>query len=354
MNLYMAAEVVGLFADAELLALVRSAGCLGALAVNEASYRGKVPLSLQLGELTSVVESSATATNTAVPVGRFAKFDQSATLNVSLKSWAHRGQLLRSVKVCVSHYSDLVEVRDAMVSLHAQSITILDQCPKQVFIPEAFGRGCVQLRELTFATCDSPFFGSLPLSTITTIQGAFLAECTSLRRLNLAPLSNVTAVGGSFLFRCRSLEEVDLSPLSNVRSVGAHFMSGCAGVRKLDVSPLSKITSFGTAFLSACTGLEEVNLDTTTAITHVEDLFMSGCTSLRRLNLTSLSNVTTVGDSFLLNCHSLATVDFVGFTKATSVGAHFMDGCVLLPKGPSLNKEGKLRRLLGRFAPFKM
>ena len=171
MNLNMAVEVAGLFADAELLALVRSAGSLGALAVNDAAYRGNVPVWVLLMEGTLTVEE-VTPDNTVVPIGPYVTFDASTVVNVSARSWAHMGQPLPSAAVCtISHYNDLAEVRDVISCVDAQTITILDQCSaQQLSMPESFGRGPFRLEQLTFSAHDAT--GRSPLSTVPAIHRA--------------------------------------------------------------------------------------------------------------------------------------------------------------------------------------
>ena len=332
MNLSMAVEVVSLFADAGLLALVRSAGCLGALAVNDAAYRGNVPVWLQVhsGECDATVKD-VTPTNTMVPVGRSGNFDDRYVVHISARSCAHRAQPLPSAAVCtISHYNDLLEVQGPIRVLNARCITILDRCPAQVCIPGGFVEGCRRLESLAFATCNTHLSGKPPLSTVTTIQGGFLRGSVHLRRINLMPLANVAALQDEFLSGCRSLEDVDLSPLTNVTSVGADFMRGCAGLRRLDVSPLSKITAFRLGFLADCTSLEEVNLEAITGVTFVGEHFMSGCSGLRSLSLAPLSNITVVGGSFLKGCRSLEDVDLSPLSNVASVGGQFMSECVAL------------------------
>ena len=337
MNLTMTADVVGLFADAWLFALVRSAGQHGALTVNEAAYRGDVPVSLELRGAVAM-EGSVTTWNTVAPLRAFFEAGQSSVVNVSAHSWSlasqgpsfNAGQSIGAqlpvTRVCsISHYHTLIEVRDVLRCLDPGDVTIHDQCPQQACIPDYFGKGCKSLSSLLFASCGNPQLS--PLNTITTIQGSFLTGCSRLRRLSLAPLSNVTAVGDQFLSECNSLEEVDLSPLSNVTSVGPQFMYGCASVRKLDVSPLSKITAFEGSFLAGCSQLEEVNLEAIDGVTSVGRCFMHQCSRLRRLSLAPLSNVTAVGEQFLYECSSLEEVDLSPLSNVTSVGPHFMYGC---------------------------
>ena len=92
-----------------------------------------------------------------------------------------RAQPLPSAAVCtISHYGDLAEVQGPMRVLKARCITILDQCPAQVCIPDSFGEDCRRLESLTFATCNTHLSGVSPLWTVTTIQGGGSYEVASI------------------------------------------------------------------------------------------------------------------------------------------------------------------------------
>ena len=156
MNLTMTADVIGLFADAWLFALVRSAGQQGGLAVNEAAHRGDVPVSLGLRGA-AAREEGVTASNTVAPLGPSFKAGRSSVVNVSAHSWSlapvtpapsfqagrSNGAQFPAARVCtISYYQTLIEVRDVVVCLDPIDVTIHDQCAQQTCIPDFFGKGC--------------------------------------------------------------------------------------------------------------------------------------------------------------------------------------------------------------------
>ena len=111
-----------------------------------------------------------------------------------------------------------------------------------------------------------------------------LAQCMSLKSIDLGPLLRLTEVHSSFLFRCSGLAALDLSPLSQVTVIQHGFLEGCTGLTALDLSPLSRITVVLWGFLQGCTGLTA-------------------------LDLSPLSQVTEVGSSLLGDCDQITTID---------------------------------------------
>lgn len=142
-------------------------------------------------------------------------------------------------------------------------------------------RGCRRLKAIDLLALFTP-------NTTVTIPDWFVANCTSVSRLDLSPFRNVTTIGSDFLCDSWRIAELDLTPLENIRSIGPAFLCGCAGLKTINLTPLHRITKIEDSFLEYCEGLKELDFTSLINVSEIDSEFLWGCGGLTTLDLTPL------------------------------------------------------------------
>lgn len=348
-------EVLGDFYKAHL----RLAGSVGALVVDEAVERGKIPVAADVSGYNDGV-------GTWAPVN---VYDCSGhgiwKVRVSLEALSEDNHFhlasvaYRTISILREMNTDFWRGLQHIEFTHSKrlrwlspnwmqdndALEVLEIPPESdlVSVHECFLTGCSSLRQI-----DLSF-----LRNVTHIQERFLEGCSSLRELDLAPLKHVTKIGPNFMFGCASLVTLDLAPLWRLSEVPLGFLGKCSNLRQLDLSPLKGVSKIAWDFLTQCEKLEEVNVSSLTDVARIASSFLSGCNTLKvvdtrgmgtvvhtcgwrflsrcdsieEVHLDALCNITNVGWDFLSWCPKLVYVDLSPLANVTLLGESFMQGC---------------------------
>jgi hypothetical protein len=122
---------------------------------------------------------------------------------------------------------------------------------------------------------------------------SFLIECVSIKNLNLSHLTKLTSINTAFLHNCTSLEILILPP--NITYIDMLFLKGCSNVKEINMSNLLNLGTINHSFLKDCTSLKTLILPPN--IKYIYSPFLEGCVNITELNLSHLINLT--------NCNSL-------------------------------------------------
>ncbi len=116
----------------------------------------------------------------------------------------------------------------------------------------------------------------------------FLRGTSSMVEIDLSPLTKVTRIAAGFLADCATLRRIDLGPFSHsLLRVGDYFLSRCVGIQDVDLSPLRLVQTLGYGFMNECTGLVRVDLTALASVAEVGGWLMDGCSGLRQVTVSS-------------------------------------------------------------------
>jgi hypothetical protein len=148
------------------------------------------------------------------------------------------------------------------------------------------------------------------LTQLERIGSKFLCGCSSLKSIsNMSSLVKVKHVGGECLDGCLSLEVADLNFMKNILQVECMFLANCKTLKTIDLGPLSLVINLRIGFLKECYGLRSpLDLAPLREATTIGDKFMMNCSGLESLDFSAMVNLEELGSFFLEGCSSLKEI----------------------------------------------
>ena len=212
-----------------------------------------------------------------------------------------------------------IESKFLSICLSLKSISNMSALVKVSYVGVEFLDGCRNLEAV-----DLSFMRNVPEEEV---QRMFLANCSSLRTVDLSPLSHITYFKAGFLKNCWGLRHIDFSPLQGTIAIGDDFMMNCSNIDFVDCSPMTNLNQLGSSFLAGCTSLQQLTLPRLIGNGNVSNHFLESCHSLEALDLSPFVNVKYIGKYFMANCSQLRALDLRPLVSIESwVGASF-GGC---------------------------
>lgn len=165
-------------------------------------------------------------------------------------------------------------------------------------------RGFRQLSQLNIegvkaTAASAPVLGTLPSLKYLTLRGGFgdefikaLAGCRKIERLSLYSLP-VSDTGLAPLGKLPALQELDLTNLTKLTSTGFAFLAECRSLKRLNLSG-SAVSSNTLEMVGKCNSLENLSL----AGNPLKDDQIAGLSTLNKLKTLNLSNTGIIGTGF--------------------------------------------------------
>lgn len=192
-----------------------------------------------------------------------------------------------STLICCPNGLESITVLNTVNKLAARSLYL---CEKLSTIDFGNGNNLKVFEELTFYSCKSLRFISLPKSLTKIMQNAFL-ECSKLESIVFPDFSVCNLEGESIFENCISLRTVSFGKFAVLNSLGANTFKGCINLISINI-PANCTTIFENCFEN-CVSLIEVDFERGSKLGSIGDNAFLGCNSLVTYHIPdSFSSVT--------------------------------------------------------------